>query len=156
MNAKTYLETTIVSYLAALPSRDLLVAAHQQVTREWWAERDAFDLYISQLVLDEAAAGDPAAANRRLGLVAGMVLLDLTPEATVLAKQILDGGALPPRARVDALHVAVATVHGMKYLLTWNCIHIANAANRDRIGSICLAAGFEPPIICTPLELAKE
>jgi len=153
---RAYLETTIVSYLTALPSRDLLVAAHQQVTRDWWAGRDAFDLYISQLVVDEASAGDEGAAARRLEALADLRLLDLTAEATALARQLIDGGGLAAMAKVDALHVAVATVHGMSYLLTWNCVHIANAARRGRIDELCRVAGFEPPVICTPLELTKE
>ena len=94
--------------------------------------------------------------SRRLGVLAGMALLDLTSEATTLARQLLEGGGLPPKARIDALHVAVATVHGMEYLVTWNCVHIANAANRARIEKVCMTAGFDPPIICTPLELAEE
>jgi hypothetical protein len=156
VNPKAYVETSIISYLAALPSRDLLVAAHQQVTRDWWARRDALDIYVSQLVVDEATAGDPAAVVRRLGLLTGIALLDLTPEAARLARDLLDGNALPAKARVDALHVAVATVHGMEYLVTWNCVHIANATNRARIAAVCATAGFEPPIICTPLELAED
>jgi hypothetical protein len=63
---------------------------------------------------------------------------------------------MPAKARLDALHVATAAVHGMDYLLSWNCKHIANAMLRSRIESICRTAGFEPPVICTPLELVEE
>jgi hypothetical protein len=153
---KTYVETSLVSYLTSRPSEDLVCAAHQQVTREWWAGRKAFDLYASQFVLDEAAKGGAEAAARRLVVLEDIPLLEVTEEATALAAKILSGGGLPSQARVDALHVAVATVHGMDYLLSWNCKHIANATLRSRIEGVCRLAGFEPPVICTPLKLAEE
>lgn len=156
MNPKTYIETSIVSYLIAWPSRDLVRAAHQQVTSDWWATRGSFDLFTSQFVLDEAAAGDEGAAASRLAALEDAVLLEVTEDAILLAENLVTGGALPPKARVDALHVAMAAVHGMDYLLTWNCKHIANASLRGRIEDLCRAAGFEPPIICTPLELPRE
>jgi hypothetical protein len=156
VSPKTYIETTIVSYLTARPSRDLVRAAHQQITREWWDSRGDFTLFISQFVLDEAAAGDVDAAAQRIDALRDARLLDVTEEAILLAGDLVAGGGLPAKARVDALHVAIAAVHGMNFLLTWNCKHIANAATRDRIEELCRAAGFEPPIICTPLELLKE
>jgi hypothetical protein len=145
-----------VSYLTARSSEDLVLAAHQQVTREWWAGRGGFDLYISQFVLDEASKGDAEAAALRLATLEEIALLEVTEDATALAGELLSGGGLPQQARVDAFHVAVATVHGMDYLLSWNCKHIANATLRGRIESICRFAGFEPPVICTPLELVEE
>jgi hypothetical protein len=156
MKPKTYLETSLVSYLTSRTSEDLVCAAHQQVTRRWWAGREAFDLYVSQFVLDEAAKGDAEAAARRLSVLEEIALLEVTEEATELAAKILSGGGMPSQAKVDAFHVAVATVHGMDYLLSWNCKHIANAALRSRIESICRLAGFEAPVICTPLELVEE
>jgi hypothetical protein len=156
MLPKTYVETTIVSYLTAWPSRDLVRAAHQQVTRDWWATRGGFDLFVSQFVLDEAAACDREAAAQRLDALRGVALLDVTEDAILLAADLVAGGGLPAKARLDALHVAVATVHGMDFLITWNCTHIANAATRGTIEDLCRAAGFEPPIICTPLELLRD
>jgi hypothetical protein len=153
---KTYVETSVVSYLTAWPSRDLVLAAHQQVTRDWWATRRSYDLFTSQFVLDEAAAGDKSAAANRLAALEETVLLDVTEDAIVLAEGLVRGGGLPAKARVDALHVAMAAVHGMNYLLTWNCTHIANASLRSRIEDLCRLGGFEPPVICTPLELPKE
>ena len=155
-NRRTYIETSVVSYLTAWPSRDLVRAAHQQVTREWWATRASFELHISQFVLDEAAAGDAVAAAERLEALRDLPLLDVTEDVILLATDLVAGGGLPAKARVDALHVAVATVHGMDFLLTWNCTHIANAATRGTIEELCRAAGFEPPIICTPLELPRS
>jgi predicted nucleic acid-binding protein len=153
---KAYIETSVVSYLTAWPSRDLVRAAQQQVTREWWATRGSFDLFTSQFVFDEAAAGDEDAAASRLAVLQEAVLLETTEDTILLAEKLVAGGGLPPKARVDALHIAVAVVHGMDYLVTWNCRHIANASLRGRIEDLCRAAGFEPPIICTPLELPEE
>lgn len=151
-----YVETSIVSYLTARPNRDLVRAAHQEVTNEWWTTRDVFELFISQLVLDEAAAGDAAAAARRIEALRDLSVLELTAEVTALGRHLLRGAALPTKAAADALHIAFAAVHGIDYLLTWNCTHIANATMRPRIEAICRANGFEPPVICTPLELMEE
>lgn len=148
MKPRVYIETTIPSYLTAWPSRDLIRAAQQQLTREWWARRDEYDLYTSQLVAEECQAGDALAAVDRLAALAGLPLLDQTPAVLSLAKSFVRGVPLPRRAQTDALHVATAAAHGMQYLLTWNCKHIANATWR--------AAGFEPPLICTPQELSGE
>jgi len=152
-----YLETSVLSYLAALPSRDVVTAARQQVARDWWATRRAgFDLYISQAVLGEAGAGDPAEAATRLALVAGLPLLDVTAEAAALAQRLQALAAFPARAAADALHVAPAAVHGVDYLLTGNLRHIANAERRPRIERACRAAGYRPPVICTPDELMGD
>jgi hypothetical protein len=157
MKPTVYIETTIPSYLTAWPSRDLVRAAHQQITREWWNKRRReFELYISEAVLRECQAGDPAAAADRLTALQDLLLLEQTEEATQLAQALVDQVPLPERAVVDALHVAIAAVHGMAYLLTWNCTHIANATLRESIGSVCRAAGYEPPAICTPDELLAE
>jgi hypothetical protein len=156
MKPKAYVETIIVSYLTALPSRDLVLAAHQQVTRDWWSTREAFELFVSQSVLDEASAGDTAAAALRIAALRDLALLDLSADATLLATELIRGGGVPEKAKIDALHIAVASVHGMDYLVSWNCTHIANATMRGRIEAICRRAGFDPPVICTPLELVKE
>ena len=155
--AKVYLETSVISYLAARPSRDLLAAAHQQVTADWWAERrQRFDLFISQLVVEEASAGDTSAAARRLQLIDGLELLDLNEASLALAEKLLDQDAVPRHAGEDALHIALAAAHGVDYLLTWNCKHIANAALRERIAKVCSEAGNRAPTICTPEELFED
>ena len=157
MKPRVYLETTIPSYLTAWPSRDLVRAAHQQITRDWWDRRRAeFELYISQVVLRECQAGDATAAAERLKVLQDLPLLEQTEEATRLAQALVERVPLPERAAVDALHVAIATVHGVDYLLTWNCTHIANATLRDPIESVCRENGYEPPAICTPDELLAE
>jgi hypothetical protein len=157
MKQKVYIETTIVSYLIARPGRDLIVAAHQQITREWWdLRRTEFDLFVSRLVIQEAGAGDREAAQRRLAELDPIPLLDLTEEALSLARDLVYRGVVPEAATEDAFHIAVATVHGMDYLLTWNCRHIANARMRQAVGAACALRGYEPPVICTPEELMAE
>jgi hypothetical protein len=156
MRPTIYLETTIPSYLTAWPSRDLVRAAHQQITREWWARRDKFDLYSSRLVVQECQAGDAQAAADRLAALRGIPLLAQEDEVGELAEALVRDVPLPEKAVADALHIATAAVHGMQYLLTWNCTHIANATLRPRIEAVCRAAGFEPPLICTPEELPTE
>jgi len=123
MPPKVYIETSVVSYLASLPSRDIVVAAHQQITQAWWAGRDKYDVYVSEAVLAEAAGGDPLAAERRLSALAKVPVLIITGDVGNLASRFVDDGALPRKAFVDALHVAAAAIHRMDFLLTWNCAH---------------------------------
>ena len=157
MKPRVYLETTIPSYLTSRPSRDLVVAGHQQITREWWEKKGtAFQLYISQLVIDEAGAGDPIAASTRLRVIQDLPVLDIIPEVSTLAVAILASGRLPRNAATDAAHIAVAAVHGMDFLLTWNCVHIANASITRALALTCRDQGFECPVICTPEELLGE
>lgn len=157
MKPKVYLETTVVSYLTAWPSRDVIMHGKQQATRDWWAKRrQEFDLCTSQLVVAEASAGDPQAVQDRLRVLQGIPLLDLIPEAEALTQKLLDMDALPEKASVDAAHIAAAAVHGIDYLITWNCRHLANATMRSQIEEVCRGVGFAPPIICTPYELLGE
>lgn len=156
MQPKVYLETSVVSYLTAWSSRDLVKAAHQTITREWWRGRTRFDLYVSQVVLREASAGDPEAARLRMESISALPVLSASPEAGRLAQQLVAQGSLPPKAAVDALHIAIAVVNGIDYVLTWNCTHIANAAMRLKIEAICRQCGYEPVILCTPEELMEE
>ena len=157
MKSKIYIETTIVSYLTAWPSRDVIVAAHQQITDEWWrTKRQFFELFASQLVLREAQAGNENMAQRRLSALEEVELLEVTEEALALAEDLLSKGPLPRKAEEDAVHIAVAVTNGMDYLITWNCKHIANARMRDKIEHVCRANGYKPVIICTPEELLEE
>jgi predicted nucleic acid-binding protein len=154
MTKCVYIETTIPSYLAAWPSRDLIQAARQQLTHDWWNnERQNFGLCISQTVLDEAAAGDADAAKRRLLFLHDLPLLDLTDAVDLVAGTIMASGLLPEKAARDAVHIAVSSVHGVDILLTWNCQHIANAAIMKELEEIVAECGYEMPILCTPEEL---
>ena len=157
MKPKAYLETTIASYLTAWPNRDLIMAANQATTREWWENRrDAFQLFISQTVIKESSAGDQDAAQRRLEFLKPFPLLDITEEVETLAAKLIAEVPLPPKAQADAVHIAVAAVHGMNYLLTWNCTHIANATLRTQIEAVTRSAGYEPPVVCTPQEMLGQ
>jgi hypothetical protein len=149
-----YLETTFISYLVARPSRDLHVAAHQQTTQEWWANRRSeFECSVSQVVIDEASAGDPAEVQKRLAIIGGLPALEITEDADLLTQAIIAAGMLPTHAVRDAAHVAVTAVHAIDYLLTWNCKHLANAQIARRIALACEKLGHRMPIICTPEEL---
>jgi hypothetical protein len=157
MKAKVYIETTIPSYLVARPSRDLLIAAHQQLTRNWWELRGpTFDLYVSEPVLEEAAAGDAIPAKKRLELLADIRVLALTEGIMKLAESLVTEGPIPRKAAGDALHIAIATSYACEYLLAWNCRHIANAEIQRMARSVVRRHGFELPTICTPEELMGE
>ena len=155
MKPKVYIETSIPSYLTAWRSRDLIVAANQEITKEWWDSREQFDLYISALVIQEAGAGNPEAAQKRLGQLDDIPELNITEEVESFAEVLIQKVPLPEKARIDALHIAVAALSGMDYLLTWNCTHIANAILRPKLEAICREFGYEPPTICTPQELTR-
>ncbi len=156
-----YIETTIISYLVSRPSRDLLVAAHQQVTHVWWTDRrPKFECFVSQVVLDEASAGDPAEAKKRNEAVRDFPALEVTEDAEELTRAVLASGALPPQAvrdaaHIAAAHIAVAAVHDVDYLLTWNCKHLANAQIIRRVSAVC-SERYNMPLICTPEELMGE
>ena len=157
MGPSVYIETTVISYLTARPSKDLVQRAHQRLTQTWWrTRRSQFELYVSPLVLQEAAAGDPIRARHRLALVRNLPVLGPSPDAVRLARALMNRGPIPKKAEVDALHIAIAAVHGIEYLLTWNCTHIANARMRSEIESVCRDDNYEPPVLCTPEELMEE
>jgi hypothetical protein len=149
-----YLETTFISYLVARPSRDVIVAGHQQTTQEWWTNRcSEFECSVSQVVIDEASAGDPAEVQKRLAIIGNLPDLEITADAELLTEAIMAAGVLPPHAVRDAAHVAVAAVHAIDYLLAWNCRHLANAQIARRIAMVCEKLGHRMPVICTPEEL---
>jgi hypothetical protein len=152
-----YLQTTFISYLVSRPSRDLLVAAHQQTTKDWWLERrQNFECYVSQVLLDEVSAGDPEEAKTRMAMISGFPVLEITEEAESLTAAIIGTGAIPSHAVRDAAHIAIATVNDMDYLLTWNCKHLANAQIIRRVAVVCNQQGYDMPVICTPEELMGE
>lgn len=151
-----YLETSLISYLIAVQNRDLIVAAHQQLTVDWWQNQgNEYEFFISQVVLDEARAGDPLLAARRLAAIDGIPMLEITEAAIRVADKLLKAHAVPQKAAQDALHIAIACTNGMNFLLTWNCKHIANARMRGAIDRVCRESGFVPPVICTPEELGE-
>lgn len=157
MRKRVYIETTIPSYLAARPGRDLIQAARQQMTHAWWNNsRQDYDLFISGLVLEGAGQGDVDAVQKRLSILGDLPLLAFTDSANIVAKAIVASGVLPREAARDSVHIAVASVHDIDILLTWNCRHIANAAIIKELRDIVTTCGFELPILCTPEELLGE
>ena len=149
-----YIETSIVSYLTARPARDMLAAAWQNATSRWWeTQRQRFELFTSQLVVEEASQGHAEAASRRLAALSDIPHLTIPAAATELARMLLTEGALPRAATDDALHVAISAYHGIDYLLTWNCRHIDNAETKPLMRSVCAIHSYICPEICTPLEL---
>ena len=155
MDKKTvYIETSIVSYLTARPTSDLLAAAWQKTTVDWWdTQKDRFDLYTSDIAVEEAGKGNPEAAARRLEALSGIPILPITEAVVALSKALLQGRALPAKGLDDALHVAVSAVHGVDYLLTWNCRHLDNAETKPIMRSVCTIQGHISPELCTPQEL---
>jgi hypothetical protein len=157
MSETVYIETSILGYLTARPSRDIVVSANIQITREWWdTRRSTFQLYSSQAVVKETSQGDAAISSQRLEITRNLALLDLNQSVLDLAEQFLGRSNLPAKADVDAVHIAAATVHGMDYLLTWNCKHIANAQIQGKLAEVSLDFGYELPILCTPYELLGD
>jgi predicted nucleic acid-binding protein len=155
MDKKTiYIETSIVSYLTARPTNDLLAAAWQKTTVDWWdTQRHRFDLYTSDVTFEEAERGNSEAAARRLEALAGIPILPITEDIAALSKALLQGGAVPAKALDDALHIAISAVHGIDYLLTWNFRHLDNAETKPIIRSVCAIHGYTSSEICTPQEL---
>jgi hypothetical protein len=152
-----YIESTIPSYVVARPARDLLQAARQQLTRDWWEfRRTGHEIFTSQLVLDEIAFGETEMANRRLELMADITLLESTNKAGELTRNIMNSGLLPAKAEGDGAHIALATVHKMDILLTWNCRHIANAFILGRLRRLVESYGHSAPTICTPEEFLQQ
>lgn len=148
-----YIETSIVNHATAWPSADIQIAALQDQARNWWSiERPKFELVTSQLVIDEASAGDPVAASERLKLLDGLPTVAINEEVRALARAIVSASIMPPKAAADALHVAVAAVAGVQYLLTLNCKHIANAHELPRVYRLLDKHGFGQLLICTPAE----
>ncbi|MBI4708515.1 MAG: type II toxin-antitoxin system VapC family toxin, partial [Candidatus Omnitrophica bacterium] len=154
MKPTVYLETTIPSFLTARPSNNLILAGEQELTRQWWEDRrKSFTLFVSELVIEEAQKGDSEASEKRMNTISDVSVLEIDEETIRLTEEIMKSGVIPERASADAGHIAVASRHGIDYLLTWNCRHIANAEIIRRLVSVVKEAGYNLPIICTPAEL---
>ena len=146
-----YLETSVISYLAAYPSSDLMVADHQKATHDWWLyHRRKYDLAISPIVEKEIGLGEEKMARKRIELIKGIRLLTVTAESIHLARTLVKKGPVPEKAEVYALHISLAAIHGIEYLLSWNCKHIANVFIQKALVKIIQANGYECPVICTP------
>ncbi len=153
---RVYIESSVISYMVARPSRDIVVLGHQQVTQEWWKKSlPWFEACVSPIVIEEVSAGDKTLSKRRLELVRPFTMLQLTDQAELLVGSYIRGGFLPEKALRDALHIAIAAVHEIEYLVTWNCRHIANGEIIRMISRIHLREGHAMPTICTPEELFR-
>jgi predicted nucleic acid-binding protein len=151
-----YIESSVISYYSSKPSRDLIVAAHQQITTEWWeSSLPNFDAYISQVVLDEIRQGDTVAADRREKSVEPFAVLEMRPDIAKLAYEYFSEIKLADKKRADSFHLALAAWHGIDYLVSWNCIHIASARVRKIVERINEKHGIDTPVICTPEELME-
>lgn len=151
---KVYLESSVISYLTARPATDVIKLAKQKLTQQWWDEnRSAYDLYVSDPVIAEIQRGNPEAAHRRMAVVAGLPILDVNATVVAFYRQFFSRHILPSKAESDALHIAVAAVHGMSYLVTWNCTHINNATLKRKISEVIAKAGYNAVVMATPEEL---
>jgi len=156
MKKRLYIETTVVSYLTAKPSRDIMVAGHQEATRELWPELSAkYDTYISALVFEEARKGDPDQAQMRIEAIEPFPMLDIDDEARTLAQKIITGKGIPAEYPEDALHIAVAAVNGIEVVITWNFAHLNNPFTRKMVRQIIEGEGYGCPEICSPEELLE-
>ncbi len=154
---RVYIEPTVVSYLAARSSANPILASRQRASRQLWEDyADRFEFVISRIVRDEVEQGNATAAQGRLEVISSLTVLEILPEADVLTQRLLDTGAVPRNSVTDAQHIAIATVHGVEYLVSWNHKHIVNEYKREHINHTCQAAGFQPITICTPTELIED
>ena len=152
-----YIESSVISYITARPSRDVVTSARRAITIEWWETyRDLFDVFISELVLEEIGTGDLQAASNRLAIVENIPVLVATDSAKELAKALIVENAIPASSAEDALHISIAAVQGIDFLLTWNFKHINNANMRDKITQVVNRLNFRSPILCSPEELINE
>jgi hypothetical protein len=157
MKKSIYIESSISSYLTARTARDVRVIACQQFTIDWWEHiRPHYELFISELVAVEISRGDNLAAQKRQECLIGIAELSITDDVRILADKIILEGGVPDSAQADALHISIATIHCIDYLLTWNCRHIDNVERKPVIRSICNSAGYKLPEICTPMEFFTE
>ncbi len=154
---RVYVEPTVVSYLVARPSNNPILAARQEASRQLWENyTDRFEFVISSVVRDEIGQGDAIAAQQRLEVVSSLRILELLPEVDVLGQKLLDTGAIPRNSESDAQHIAIATVHSVEYLVSWNHKHIVNENRREHIKYVCQEEGFQPTILCTPIQLMED
>ena len=156
MKEKVYIETSVISYLCSRPSRDLIAAANQEVTREWWEkERPRYDCFVSELVVKEAAGGDSDAATKRQAVIAQLNEIEVDSTVADVASELLLQTGFPHKVADDLTHIAIAAVYGMNFLLTWNCTHIANPHWLPKVTAVLAELGYDAPEVCTPQALLE-
>ncbi len=153
---RIYIETSVISYLSSRPSRDLILAARQEATREWWQLRQhEYQPFISPLVLREAARGDIEAARLRLHICQPLALLPIDSACQQLAQKLLQAKGVPETEPEDALHLAVATCAGVDFIATWNFAHLVGPVAKFRLQTLIQNMGYSPPLLATPEELLE-
>lgn len=157
MENKVYIETSIVSYYTACPSREPIVAAYQEITHEIWPVlQKRYDLYISALAIQEVYRGDQKAAEKRLGVLSAISVLEISQDAQNIADRLIDDNAIPSEYGEGALHVAIASINGMDLLFTGNFSHINTISIKTKIVESIENQGYRPPAICSPDELPGD
>lgn len=152
-----YIETTIPSYYTSWPARDVVQIARQSATRRWWdGGYSGFELFTSQEVLDEAGRGDTGRASTRLEMLAEIPVLEFNSDVEDLARSLIVVGLVPVSVASDAVHIAIASVHRVDFLVTWNFKHIVNPHIQQRLRREVALAGFVLPVLCTPEELLND
>jgi len=152
-----YIETTVISYLISRASTSLKLASEQLITQEWWQEvLPKMKPYISTFVVDEISLGDKSQALKRIEAVSRFEVLQETPEVKTLANLYLKELAIPAKSKVDAFHLAMASIFEIDFMVSWNCKHIANPFFQKKIESINNSFNLITPVICTPREMSGE
>ena len=156
MKPSVYIETTIFGHLTSRLPSDIVVAGQMLITRHWWNEsRSDFEIFISELVLQEISQGAPSAAAERLEMIKSIPSTPIVDAAESLAAVLIAQHGLPEKAKFDALHLAICATNDIDYLLTWNCRHLANATRQKTMSEICKQSGYNMPVICTPEQLKE-
>ena len=153
MKSLVYIESSVISYLTARPSNDLVKSARQAITEEWWKDRARFDCFVSALVEEEISRGNPEAAQRRVDVTDKIDNLSISSNAKEIAEILISTGAVPENSEEDALHIGIAAAHGVHFLLTWNFKHINNAEKKSQIYKTIEELGYIAPVLCSPEEL---
>jgi predicted nucleic acid-binding protein len=155
--ATAYIETTIPSYYTSRPARDVVQLSRQAHTKQWWDSGcSGFELYTSQETINEASRGDADFAAKRLALLNQVAVLEITPHVEELTRRLLTAGLVPTNVASDAIHIAVASVHGIDFLVTWNFKHIANPYIQAALREEVACFGERLPVMCTPEELLRD
>lgn len=157
METTIYIESSVVSYYTSRSNRDIVIAARQRVTQEWWENiRPGFDNYVSVLVMNEITRGDTVEAQKRLAVIKEIPVLEINEEALVLTEALVKARAIPEKFKEDALHISIAAANGIDLLVTWNFAHINNAMTRYKIMSTLESLGYQCPVLCSPEEFEED